>query len=138
METLRREGDRFVLGGLSDSRMEAARYHVEKKDFYVPFDKLVRMGQQDVQGQPEIAKLYSQIAAMTNFLLHYDNGRYRDAVVRCLTSIYNGSQDPDLLARLTGTGYAELDKQYQAYMKIAPGTAGSRAGGGEQGAGSRE
>ena len=84
METLRREGDSFVLGGLGDVRMEAARYHVEKKDFYLPFDKLVRMGVQDVQGHPQIAKLYSQIAGMTNFLMHYDDGRYRDALVSCL------------------------------------------------------
>jgi hypothetical protein len=28
--------------------------------------------------------------------------------------------DPDLLARTTGTEYAELDKQYRAYMKIVP------------------
>ena len=81
METLRREGDCFVLGGLDDVRMQAARYHLEKKDFYLPFDKLVRMGVQDVQGHPEIAKLYSQIAGMTNFLVHYDDGRYRDALV---------------------------------------------------------
>ena len=67
METLRREGDNFVLGGLDDPRMQAARYHLEKKDFYVPFDKLVRMGLQDVQGHADITKLYSQIAAMTNF-----------------------------------------------------------------------
>ncbi len=120
METLRREGDCFVLGGLDDVRMQAARYHLEKKDFYLPFDKLVRMGVQDVQGHPEIAKLYSQIAGMTNFLVHYDDGRYRDALVSVLAAIYDGSQDPDLLARATGTDYAELDKQYQAYMRENP------------------
>ena len=44
---------------------------------------------------------------MTNFLVHYDDGRYRDALVSCLAAIYDGSQDPDLLARATGTDYAE-------------------------------
>ena len=120
METLRREGDCFVLGGLDDVRMQAARYHLEKKDFYVPFDKLVHMGVQEVQRHAEIAKLYSQIAGMTNFLVHYEDGRYRDALVTCLAAIYDGSQDPDLLARATGSDYAKLDKQYQAYMKIVP------------------
>ena len=122
METLRRPcvhgapGDCFLLGGLDDSRMVAARYHLEKKDFYLPFDKLVRMGVQDIQRHPQIVMLYSQIAAMTSFLVHYDDGRYRDALVRCLTATYDGNQDPDLLARTTGIGYAELDRQYQAYM----------------------
>ena len=119
MESFRRRDDCFVLGGLDDVRVEAARYHLEKNDFYVPFDKLVRMGVRDVQGHPQIAKLYSQIAAMTSFLVHYDNGRYRDALVSCLAAIYDGSQDPDLLARTTGTSYAELDKQYRDYMKIS-------------------
>jgi hypothetical protein len=118
METFRREGDCFVLGGLNDVRLEAARYHLEKRDFYVPFEKLVRMGVRDIQTHPEIAKLYSQIAAMTSFLVHYDGGRYRDAVVKCLAAIYDGNQDPGLLARATGTDYAELDKQYREYMKI--------------------
>jgi len=120
METLHREGECLVLGGLNDVRMEAARYHVEEKDFYLPFDKLVRMGVQNLQGHPEISKLYSQIAGMTSFLVHFEDGRYRDALVSVLTATYNGSRDPDLLARATGVGYAELDKQYQAYMKIAP------------------
>ncbi len=117
METFRREGDCFVLGGLNDIRLQAARYHLAKNDFYVPFDRLVRLGVRDIQTDPQIAKLYSQIAAMTSFLMHYDGGRYRDALVKCLAAIYDGSQDPDLLARETGTSYAELDKQYREYMK---------------------
>jgi hypothetical protein len=119
METFRHEGDSFVLGGLIDVRLQAARYHLAKNDFYVPFDRLVRLGVRDIQTHPQIAKLYSQIAAMTSFLVHYDGGRYRDALVNCLRAIYDGSQDPDLLARATGTDYAELDKQYREYMKIA-------------------
>ena len=116
MESLRRRDNCFVLGGRDDVRVEAARRHLEKNDFYVPFDKLSRMGVRDVQTHPHIAMLYSQIAAMTSFLVHYQNGRYRDALVSCLRAIYDGSQDPDLLARTTGVDYAEMDKQYRAYM----------------------
>jgi len=118
MESFRREGDSFVLGGLNDVRLEAARYHLEKNDFYLPFAQLVRLGVRDIQTHPDIAKLYSQIAAMTSFLVHYEGGRYRDALVSCLVATYDGNQDPELLTRATGTNYAELDKQYRAYMKI--------------------
>ncbi len=118
METIRREGDCFVLGGLNDIRLQAARYHLAKGDFFVPFERLVRLGVRDVQSHPQIAKLYSQIAAMTSFLVHYDGGRYRHALVSCLAAIYDGSQDPQLLARAAGTSYAELDKQYREYMRI--------------------
>ena len=127
MESLRREGDCFVLGGLDNVRMEAARRHLEKNDFFVPFDRLVRMGVRDIQGHPQIAKLYSQIAAMASFLVHYDKGRYRDALVRCLAAIYDGNQDPDLLARETGVDYAGLDRQYRNFMaiKVQPALSGS-------------
>ena len=118
MESLRRQGDSFVLGGLNDVRLQAARRHLEEGDFYVPFDKLVRMGKRDVQGHPHVAKLYSQIAAMASFLMHYDDGRYREALVNTLAAIYDGNGDPDLLARATGVSYAELDNQYRAYMEI--------------------
>ena len=84
----------------------------------MPFDKLVRMGKRDVQGHPHVAKLYSQIAAMASFLMHYDDGRYREALVNTLAAIYDGNGDPDLLARATGVSYAELDNQYRAYMEI--------------------
>jgi hypothetical protein len=120
MESFRREGDCFVVGGLHDVRMEAARFHLEKGDFYVPFAKLVRMGVRDLQTHPQIAMLYSQIAGMTSFLIHYDDGRYRDALVACLAAIYGGSQDADLLAQKTGVSYADLDKQYRAYMRENP------------------
>ncbi len=118
MESFRREGDSFVLGGLNDVRLEAARYHLEKNDFYLPFAQLVRLGVRDIQTHPDIAKLYSQIAAMTSFLVHYEGGRYRDVLISCLVATYDGNQDPELLARATSTNYAELDKQYRAYMKI--------------------
>jgi hypothetical protein len=120
METLRRDNDSFVLGGLRDVRMEAARYHLDKGDFYVPFEKLVKMGVQDVQTHRQIAMLYSQIAGMTSFLVHFDNGRYRDALVATLAATYDGSQDADLLARMTGVNYDRLDKQYHVYMREDP------------------
>lgn len=118
MESLHREDGYFVLGGLDDVRMESARYHLFKEDFYVPFAKLTAMGMEELQSHPKIARLYSQIAAMTNFLVYYDDGRYREALVAYLSAVYNGNQNPRLLAELTGADYSELDKQYREFMKI--------------------
>ena len=118
MESLHREDGYYVLGGLDTERMTAARYHLFKQDFYVPFGTLTAMGMATLQSHPKIAKLYSQMAAMTTFLVHGEGGRYRDALVAYLAAVYNGSQDPGALAELTGVDYAELDRQYQAYMKI--------------------
>jgi hypothetical protein len=118
MESLHQEDGYYVLGGLDDVRMNSARYHVFKEDFYVPFGTLTTLGMEQLQTQPKLAKLYSQMAAMTSFLVYYDNARYRDALVTYLTAVYSGRDDPDLLAQLTGTSYAELDTQYREYMKI--------------------
>ena len=37
MESLRQKDGYFVLGGLDDLRVNAARSHLATKDFYVPF-----------------------------------------------------------------------------------------------------
>lgn len=117
MESLRREGDYYMLGGFDGQRMKAARYRLLRSGFYVPFDKLTRYGLTQFQTDPNVAQLYSQIAGWTEFLIYYDSGRYRDALVRCLSEVYSGSQDPTLLARLCGTSYEELDRQYRKFME---------------------
>ena len=57
------------------------------------------------------------MAAMTQLLIFADGGRYRDALVAYLSAVYNGSQDPNLLARLTGLSYAELDRKYREFIE---------------------
>jgi hypothetical protein len=117
METLRKQGDWYVLGGWNDQRMVAARYRLLHDGFYVPLDELTTYGMERLQTDPRVATLYSQMAGLTHFLIYYDHGRYRDALVSYLRAVYNGSQDPTILARLTGTPYGELDKQYRAFIK---------------------
>ncbi|HLA84056.1 MAG TPA: DUF1570 domain-containing protein [Thermoguttaceae bacterium] len=117
MESLRREGDYFVVGGFDTQRMRAARYRLLKDKFYVPFNVLTRYGLPQLQSDPRMATLYSQMAGWTQFLIYYDQGRYRDALVKYLTAVFNGSQDPALLSRLTGASYDDLDRQYREFME---------------------
>jgi len=116
METLRREGDYYVLGGFDGSRMKMARRRVLEDGFYVPFETLTRYGIPQLQNDPNVRPIYRQIAGCTQFLIYYDQGRYRDALVRYVTEVYNGSQDATLLARLCGTSYDKLDQQYRKFM----------------------
>jgi hypothetical protein len=120
MESLRKEGDYYVVGGANDPRMRAARYRLLASKFYVPFEQLTRYGLPQLQADPKVATLYSQIAGCTNFLLYYDQGRYRDAMVNYLVAVYEGSQDPTLLSRLTGESYETLDRQYREFMTTEP------------------
>ncbi len=117
MESLRREEGQFVLGGFDDIRMKAARHRLFKDDFYVPLAELSGYGMKQIQTDPRIATLYSQMAGMTNFLIYYDGGRYRDALVAYLQSVYNGSQNPAILSELTGTPPETLDRQYRQFMR---------------------
>ena len=116
MESLRREGDYWVLGGLDDERIHAGRYRLLKTRFYVPLAELTTYGMQQVQSDKRIAMLYSQAAGLTAFLVYHDQGRYRDALVAYLSIVYSGRDTPGTLARLTGVSYAELDKQYRQFM----------------------
>jgi len=117
MESLRREGDYYVLGGFDDDRMYAARYRLLQDDFYVPLAEFTTYGMERLQSDPRIATLYSQAAGLANFLVFHDSGRYRDALVAYLTTVYSGRDTPQTLSELTGVGYEELDEQYREFME---------------------
>jgi len=116
METLREEDGFFVLGGFDDLRLRAARYRLIHDDFYIPLEQFTAMGIEKFQNDSRLPTLYSQSAGLTNFLVHYDGGRYRDALVLYLVAVYAGLDQPDTLAKLTGVRYSELDRQYRKFI----------------------
>jgi len=117
MESLHEEDGYHVLGGLDDQRMYAARFRLLENDFYVPLREFADYGVQRLQADPRIATLYSQAAGLTHFLIYYEDGRYRDALVSYISTVYAGRDRPDTLAELTGTSFEELDKQYRAFIR---------------------
>jgi hypothetical protein len=117
MESLRVEDGYCMLGGFDDARMQAARVRLLRDHFYIPLDGLVEYTKEKLQNDPQIAKLYSESAGLTHFLVFQGGGRYRDALVSYLTAVYTGRADHDTLARLTGQGYDELDKQYRGFLE---------------------
>jgi hypothetical protein len=120
MEALREEDGYHVLGGFDDVRMSDARYRLLEDDFYVPLAQFTRLSMDDVKRHERIATLYSQAAGLAHFLIHYDHGRYRDALAAYLSAVYSARDNPDTLAQLTGTSYAELDRQYRQFMEQGP------------------
>lgn len=117
MESLHEENGYYVLGGLDDQRMYAARFRLLESKFYVPFQEFAGYNMQRLQSDPRIATLYSQAAGLTHFLIDYQDGRYRDALVSYLSTVYAGRDTPNTLAELTGTSFDELDKQYRAFIE---------------------
>ena len=119
MESLRREGNYYVLGGVDDLRFHAAQYRLLNDRFYVPLEEITVWGMEKIQQHEKIGVLYSQFAGLTYFLIHGEEGRYRDALAAYLTAVYSGRDDPNTLAQLTGASYAELDKQYRQFIATA-------------------
>ena len=117
MESLRDEGEFHVLGGLNDVRLQDARYRLLHDDFYVPLADFTGIGLKKMQEDKRIRTLYSQAAGLTHFLIHSDGGRYRDALVAYLEAVYSGRDNANTLPRLTGTGFAELDRQYRKFIE---------------------
>jgi hypothetical protein len=119
MESLRQEDGFYVLGGFDDERMRAARYRLLVDKFYVPLQQLCEFGMTRLQSDSRIRTLYSQAAGLANFLVAYDGGRYRDALVSYLSTVYGGRDNAETLARLTSARYSELDRQYHEFMERA-------------------
>ena len=120
MESLHQEAGFHVLGGFEDVRVQNARYRLLKDGFYVPLREFSNLGMHAIQNDKRIVHLYSQAAALTHFLIHYDGGRYRDALVAYLTTVYTGRDTLQTLPQLTGASFAELDAQFRQFI-----TAGS-------------
>lgn len=125
MESFRRDGDKFSVGDPGHQRLRAARMHFVDENYYMPLQEFTRMGMDMFQRAPQIRKNYSQGAALTHFFLHYDEGRYREALIEHLSQIYSPTKavrdNPESLAELTGVDDEELDRQFGDYIRqLAP------------------
>jgi hypothetical protein len=109
----------FTVGESDAGRLPAARNRLSE-DFYVPLAELVRMGKSDVQQHADIAKLYSQAAGLSAFLMDADDGRYREPLVRYLNEVYSGRDNENSLRHAAGGSYDELDAAYRRYIESLP------------------
>ncbi|HEX3724875.1 MAG TPA: hypothetical protein VHV08_01475 [Pirellulales bacterium] len=116
MESLATERGYCTLGGMAAGRMPAARHRLLADHFYVPLNQLVQLGMEGLQRDPNIAKIYSQSAGLADFLMHFQNGRYAQPLVRYLEAIYAGRATARTLSELTASSYETLDRQYRDYM----------------------
>lgn len=121
MESVHRDGTQLTVGDATHDRIRAARQHLINDQYYVPLDEYASMGMIAFQSAQQIRKNYSQSAALTHFFLHYDGGKYRDALIEHLSQLYSPNervrQDPQTLAELTGVPDHVLDKEYDEYMR---------------------
>ena len=117
MESLRSEGEYYVVGGSDDIRFENAIDEALREQFYIPLELLVEFGRPHFQKFPKLQELYAQSAGLTHFLMHAENGAFRDAAVNYLRLIYDGKDDSTALSVLTKRPYTDLDKLYLEYLR---------------------
>ena len=112
MQSLARQPGYYTLGGADAGRMPVARQRRLHDGVYLPLAQLVRLGMRNLQGHPDIAKLYTQSAGLAAFLLE----RYPEATAAYLEAVYTDRADSDTLSRLTGADYPKLDRQYSEFL----------------------
>ena len=118
MESLQRCQGHITLGGLEADRLQFARFRRLREGFYEPLDGFTQLGRLDLQQHPQIRKLYSQSAGLTHFLMHYENGRYRKALLEYLNQVYSQRTKANSLEILANRTHAELDQEYQRFLDL--------------------
>jgi hypothetical protein len=130
MESFQRGNGELSVGDPNYIRFSGARFNFIEEKYYVPLQEFAGMGMQRFQADPMLAKNYTQASGLVHFFMHYDAGRYRDALVSHLSQLYSGNprkrDHPEQLDELTGENFGELDRLYGEYVydlarKIAAG-----------------
>lgn len=116
MESLQPTDYGWTVGGRDAGRAPAARERLIDDGFYLPLDDLSKLGRRELQADDRLPQIYSQISGLADFFMNGEHGRYREAFVEYLTRIYTGTVDPDTLARLCGSSFADLDEAYRRHM----------------------
>ena len=83
----------------------------------MPFAELCGLGRKAFQAHERLQQVYSQIAGQADFLMNGEGGRYRESFVEYLARVYQGTADPDTLARLCKRSYADLDDAYRRHLQ---------------------
>jgi len=120
MESFQRRDGELSVGDPKYIRFAGARYNFIEQKYYVPLQQLSQMGMQRFQADSMLAKNYTQSSGLVHFFMHYDGGRYRDALVTHLNQLYSGiprtREYPQELDELTDETYSELDRLYGEYV----------------------
>lgn len=118
MESLTPHDGYYSVGGVDSSRLQDARFRALTDGFYMPLDQFVALGEPALQTHADIRRLYSQAAGLAHFLMDYQQGRYRDALVDYIRLVYQGRDTPQTLGLLSNASLVELDAQYREFLNV--------------------
>ncbi len=107
-----------TLGGFDYGRLQYARVHWTREKFFEPFKELTALGREAFQMRPEVGKLYSQSAGMSHFLMSYEDGKYRSAMLQLVKLIYQRRAKPNSLAELCDVPAEQLEREYKQFLTV--------------------
>lgn len=118
MESFQRANGTVSIGDPGYIRFAGARANLlAENSYYMPLKEFSGMGMRNFQFAPALTKNYTQAAGLARFFMHYENGRYREALVSHLSQLYSGDNrvrdHAAALDELTGVDFEELDRQYR-------------------------
>lgn len=124
MESFEVDGDgRVHVGNPRHPRIVSACRRLLTENSYRPLAQFAALGMLEFQrptDEDTFRSYYSQASGLTHFFLHYEDGRYRDALIEHLSQIYSPSPQvrraPQSLAELTGVPFTVLDREYRSYL----------------------
>jgi len=89
--------------------------------FFMPSQTFMRLGKQDFQYHPQLGPLYTQGAGFAHFLMHFEDGLYRDDLITLLSEIYRPDPADALnepsLPEISGVSFDMFDRQYHSHMQ---------------------
>ena len=118
LESLVDHGSYATLGGFDSRRLQFARLRRLKEQFRIPIDELSSMSLPEFQALPEIAKVYSQSAGITQYLMTADNGRNQKSLIDFLKLAYTGKLKRSSFEDAIGTSFRQIETGYDEFLKV--------------------
>jgi hypothetical protein len=117
------EDGKVTIGDPAYVRFDTARQRLLDPSFlfYMPAQQFFGLGKDEFQSHPQISPLYTQASGFAHFLMHFDDGLYRDDVIQLLAEIYRPDAERILeepsFSRIAGVSWTDLDHQYRTHMQ---------------------
>lgn len=117
-ESLSDFGDYVTLGGFDARRIQYSRIRRLLENFHIPIEQLSSFGRKELQQHPDIERVYSESAGLTDMLINDQEGACEQALSKFLWLIHKGKVKPSTFEDVMGRTHEQLDEQYQEFLKV--------------------
>ena len=117
-ESLKDFGGYVTLGGFDASRMQYARIRRILENFHVPMSELSQIGRKELQKHPDLVRLYSQSAGLTDMLMNDQSGANEERLGDFIRLVYKGRLKKGTFEKVIGKSFEELDRRYEEYLIV--------------------